>query len=64
MSAKTTIIVAGSLGLIISLGLIGVRRFLRKKAKEYDDYYADFHRLHIYRKSDDSNEGVEFIAVQ
>ena len=64
MSAKTTIIVAGSLGLIIGLGLIGIRGFLKKKAREYDDYYADFHRHYISGTQEEGNDGVEFLAVK
>lgn len=61
---KTTILVAGSFGIIIGLGILGVRRYLIKKSKEYDDYYADFHR-HFDRKiKEESNDGVEFLAVR
>ena len=61
---KTTILVAGSFGIIIGLGILGVRRYLVKKSKEYDDYYADFHR-HFDRKiREESNDGVEFLAVR
>ncbi|WP_312818883.1 hypothetical protein [Kaistella carnis] len=61
---KTTILVAGSFGIIIGLGILGVRRYLIKKSKEYDDYYADFHR-HFDRKiREESNDGVEFLAVR
>ena len=64
MRKETGIILAGSVGLIIGLTLFGVRKFLSKKRREYDDYYADFHR-HFERKyKDDSNDGVEFLAVQ
>ncbi|AZI33522.1 hypothetical protein [Kaistella carnis] len=61
---KTTILVAGGFGIIIGLGILGVRRYLIKKSKEYDDYYADFHR-HFDRKiREESNDGVEFLAVR
>lgn len=61
---KTTILVAGSFGIIIGLGILGVRRYLIKKSKEYDDYYADFH-CHFDRKiREESNDGVEFLAVR
>ena len=61
---KTTILVAGGFGIIIGLGILGVRRYLIKKSKEYDDYYADFHRHFERKNKDDSNDGVEFLAVQ
>lgn len=61
---KTTILVAGGFGIIIGLGILGVRRYLIKKSKEYDDYYSDFHR-HFDRKiREESNDGVEFLAVR
>lgn len=64
MRKETGIILAGSVGLIIGLTLFGVRKYLSKKRREYDDYYADFHRHFECRKKDDSNDGVEFLAVR
>ena len=64
MRKETGIILAGSVGVIIGLTLFGVRTFLTKKRKAYDDYYADFHRHFEKRKKEDTNEGVEFLAVQ
>ena len=64
MRKETGIILAGSVGLIIGLTLFGVRKYLSKKRKEYDDYYADFHRHFERKNKDDSNDGVEFLAVR
>ncbi|QDP85362.1 hypothetical protein FNJ88_07220 [Chryseobacterium sp. SNU WT5] len=64
MNTKTGILLAGSLGLIIGLGVFGVRTFLKRKAKEYDDYYEDFHRHFVVKNKKEGNEGVEFLAVQ
>lgn len=61
---KTTILVASSFGIIIGLGILGVRRYLIKKSKEYDDYYADFHRHFDRKNGEDGNDGVEFLAVR
>ncbi len=64
MKKETGILLAGSLGLIIGLGVFGVRRFFLKKAKEYHDYYSDFHR-HFDRNPDDENpDGIEYLAMQ
>ncbi|WP_373709818.1 hypothetical protein [Kaistella sp.] len=63
MGKETGIILAGSVGLLIGLTVFGVKKFLTKKRKAYDDYYADFHRHFECIKKDDSNEGVEFFAV-
>jgi TM2 domain-containing membrane protein YozV len=38
MRKETGILLAGSLGLIFGLGFFGVRKFLLKKSKEYNDY--------------------------
>lgn len=64
MNTKTGILLAGSLGIIIGLGVFGIKRFLKNKAKEYDDYYADFHRHFVDMKKDDANDGVELLAVK
>ena len=64
MKKETGIILAGSVGVIIGLTLFGVRKFLIKKRKEYDDYYADFHRHFERKHKDDTNDGVEFLAVR
>ena len=63
MRKETGLILAGSLGIIIGLGIFGVRRFLLKKAKDYNDYYHDFHR-HFEKKSEENNDGIEFLAMQ
>lgn len=64
MRKETGIILAGSVGLIIGLTLFGVKKFLSKKRREYDDYYLDFHRHFECIKKDDSNDGVEFLTVR
>jgi len=64
MKKETGIILAGSLGLIIGLGIFGVRRFLLKKTKEYNDYYSDFHRHFEKKPADENHDGIEFLAMQ
>lgn len=61
---KRTILVAGGFGLIIGLGLLGIRRFMMNKNRDYDDYYADFHRHFGKDSGEDSNDGVEFMGVR
>ena len=64
MRKETGILLAGTLGIIIGLGIFGVRKFLLQKSKEYNDYYSDFHR-HFERKSQEENhDGVEYLAMQ
>lgn len=64
MNTKTGILIAGSLGIMIGLGIFGIKKFLKIKAKEYDDYYADFHRHFVRMKNEDGNDGVELLAVK
>lgn len=64
MKKEVNIILAGSLGIILGIGLFGLRKFLKKKSQDYDDYYADFHRHFVKQPKDDGNDGIEFLAVQ
>ena len=64
MKKETGILLAGSVGLLIGLTIFGVRKFLLKKSREYDEYYADFHRHFERKNQDDANDGIEFLAVQ
>jgi len=64
MKKETGIILAGSLGLIIGLGIFGLRRYFCQKQKEYQEYYSDFHRHFDHNKNEESNDGVEFFAMQ
>jgi hypothetical protein len=64
MKKETGILIAGSLGLFIGLGFFGVRKFLLKKSKEYNDYYNDFHRHFENKHQAENPDGVEFLAMQ
>lgn len=64
MKKEIGILIAGSLGLFIGLGFFGVRKFLLKKSKEYNDYYNDFHRHFENKHQDENPDGVEFLAMQ
>ena len=64
MKKETGILLAGTIGVIIGLTIFGVRKFLAKKRKEYDDYYLDFHRHFERGDYEDSNDGIEFLAVK
>lgn len=63
MKKETGILLAGSMGIIIGLGIFGLKKFLSKRKNAYHDYYSDFHR-HFERESDEGNHGIEFFAVQ
>lgn len=64
MRKKTGILLAGSLGLIIGLSAFGVRAFILKKRKEYNDYYSDFHRHFDKSSLKENDDSVEFLSMQ
>lgn len=64
MRKETGILLAGSLGIIIGLGIFGVRKFLLKKSREYNDYYSDFHRHFEKKQKEENHDGVEFLAMR
>lgn len=63
MKTGTGIILAGTVGIIIGLGIYGFRRMMRKKGREYDDYYSDFHRHFDKRYRDEAHHGVEYLSA-
>lgn len=60
---KTEILVAGTLGVLIAVGILGVRRYLRKKGEAYNDYYSDFHR-HFEKRSPRHSDEEAYFAMQ
>ena len=44
MKKDTGILLAGTFGVIIGITIFGIRKYIEKKRREYDDYYCDFHR--------------------
>lgn len=64
MKKETGILLAGTLSLFAVLGIIGLRKYLDRKRKYYDDYYSDFHRHFERRYRSDEHHGVEFLSMQ
>ncbi|MGZ5187973.1 MAG: hypothetical protein ACXWB5_00895 [Kaistella sp.] len=64
MKKETGILLAGSVGVIIGLGIFGIKKFLTKKHRDYNDYYSDFHRHFEKRYRDEGHHGVEYLAMQ
>lgn len=64
MKKETGILLAGTIGVIVGLTIYGVRKYLEKKRREYDDYYLDFHRNFERIDFEDSAEGIELLAVK
>lgn len=64
MKKETGILLAGSMGVLIGLGFLGVQKFLSKKHKDYHDYYSDFHRHFEKRhKKEEAHHGVEYLSM-
>ncbi|KIA84639.1 hypothetical protein OA84_03805 [Kaistella solincola] len=63
MKTQVGILLAGGAGILIGIGIFGLKQFLKKKSQEYDDYYADFHRHFVKLPKEENNDGVEFLAV-
>lgn len=64
MKKETGVLIAGSIGVIIGLGIFGIKKFLSKKHKAYHDYYSDFHRHFEKKNTEDGHHGVEYLAMQ
>lgn len=63
MKKETGILLAGSVGVILGLGIFGIKKFFSRKHQEYHDYYSDFHRHFEKKKKDEGNDGVEYLAM-
>ena len=63
MKKETGIIIAGAVGFLAVVGIVGFRKFLKSKKKNYKDDYADFHRLFEKRYGADDHHGVEFLSM-
>ena len=63
MKKEAGVLIAGALGLLAVLGMIGLRKFLN--LRNYDaSYYEDFHRNYTNKniKTED-HHGVEYLSV-
>lgn len=63
MKKETGIVLAGSIGFLAVLGIIGVRKFLQRKQRKYDDDYRDYYRHFEKRYKTEDPHGVEFLSV-
>ena len=64
MKTETGILLAGSIGLLVGLGIYGFRRFMSKKHNEYNDYYSDFHRHFEKHHREEGPHGIEYLSMQ
>lgn len=63
MKKEAGILLAGSIGFLAALSIIGFKKIAKKKHKKYHDYYGDHHR-HFDRKKTDDEHGVEYYAMK
>lgn len=63
MNKQQGILLASAFGLILGLGYFGLKKYLGRTDKDYDDYYSDFHRHFENRYRADASEGIEFLGM-
>jgi hypothetical protein len=64
MKREVGVLLAGGVGLLAVLSLIGIKKILTKKDKKYSDTYSDYHRHFDEKNHEDEYHGVEFYAVK
>ncbi|AZA81260.1 hypothetical protein C1637_01405 [Chryseobacterium lactis] len=64
MKKEVGVLLAGGVGLLAVLSLIGLKKILTKKDKKYSDTYSDYHRHFDENGHDDEHHGVEFYALK
>ncbi|MEN4762802.1 MULTISPECIES: hypothetical protein [unclassified Chryseobacterium] len=64
MKKEVGVLLAGGVGLLAVLSIIGIKKILHKKDKKYSDTYSDYHRHFDEKYHDDEYHGVEFYALK
>ncbi|MDR6516162.1 hypothetical protein [Chryseobacterium camelliae] len=64
MKKEVGVLLAGGVGLLAVLSIIGIKKILYKKDKKYSDYYSDYHRHFSNSPSEDDDHGIEFYALK
>ena len=64
MKKEVGVLLAGGVGLLAVLSIIGIKKILHKKDKKYSDTYSDYHRHFDGKSYDDEYHGVEFCALK
>lgn len=64
MKREVGVLLAGGVGLLAVLSLIGLKKILTKKDKKYSDTYSDYHRHFDEKNHEDEYHGIEFYAVK
>ncbi|KQM41704.1 hypothetical protein SD427_00635 [Chryseobacterium sp. JJR-5R] len=64
MKKEVGVLLAGGVGLLAVLSIIGIKKILNKKDKKYNDTYSDYYRHFDKDSYDDEYHGVEFYALK
>lgn len=64
MKKEVGVLLAGGVGLLAVLSIIGIKKILHKKDKRYSDTYADYHRHFDAKNQDEDYHGVELFALK
>ncbi|MDR6159300.1 MULTISPECIES: hypothetical protein [Chryseobacterium] len=64
MKKEVGVLLAGGVGLLAVLSIIGIKKILHKKNKNYSDAYSDYHRHFDNRNHEDDDHGIEFYALK
>lgn len=64
MKKEVGVLLAGGVGLLAVLSIIGIKKILHRKDKKYSDTYSDYHRHFDEKANEEDYHGVEFFALK
>ncbi|SEN00527.1 hypothetical protein [Chryseobacterium taichungense] len=64
MKKEVGILLAGGVGLLAVLSIIGIKKILHKKDRKYSDAYSDYHRHFDKKNYEEDYHGIEFYALK
>jgi hypothetical protein len=64
MKKEVGVILAGGVGLLAVLSIIGIKKILHRKNKKYSDSYSDYHRHFDKKSQEEDYHGIEFYALK
>ncbi|NML58218.1 hypothetical protein [Chryseobacterium cheonjiense] len=64
MKKEVGVLLAGGVGLLAVLSIIGIKKILHRKDKKYSDSYSDYHRHFDKRYLEEDYHGIEFYALK
>lgn len=64
MKKEVGVLLAGGVGLLAVLSIIGIKKILHKKDRKYSDAYSDYHRHFDKKNQEEDYHGIEFYALK